>query len=145
MMLLVLCCVVSCNRGSQKVMSKYQPGQVWTYRTRPGEEASRLTILKVEPYGKTGNAVHVRINGVKINNPQVVGGVSTEIGHLPFAEAVIDKCVVKLESSGAAVSHRLEGYDTWKEQADKGKAGVFTVTVVEAIGIVEKAMSQQAP
>lgn len=47
--------------------SKYEPGQVWSYHTRPGEEASRLTVLRVEPYGKPGDlAVHVRVDGVSV-------------------------------------------------------------------------------
>ena len=35
-------------------MSRFQPGQVWQYNTRPGEESSRITIAKVEAHPKLG-------------------------------------------------------------------------------------------
>ena len=46
-------------------------------------------------------------------------------------------------ATGSLVS--LEGYNTWKEQADKGKAGVFTVTVAEAITVIEGAFTKTIP
>jgi hypothetical protein len=116
-------------------VSKYQPGQVWTYHTRPGEEGSRLTILKVEPYGKEGaRSIHIQVTGLSIKNPQVASGISTEVGHLPFAEAAIEQSVVALVANNVSVDHLLEGYNTWKQEADKGKAGVFTGPVAEVIG-----------
>jgi hypothetical protein len=111
---------------------KFQPGQVWTYRTRPGEKASRLTILRVEPYG-SGTAVHVYVSGVSIINPAAPKGKSTFISHMPFTEEAIDKSVLQLVDQSEQLPRFEEGYATWKEQADQGKAGVFTVGVAEAI------------
>ncbi|MDB5172486.1 MAG: hypothetical protein JWN51_1259 [Phycisphaerales bacterium] len=111
---------------------KYQAGQVWTYRTRPGEKGSRLTIVKIEPYGG-GTAVHVYISGVAIVNPAAPKGKSTFISHMPFTEEAIDKSVLQLVDQSEQLPRFEEGYATWKEQADQGKAGVFNVSVAEAI------------
>lgn len=122
-------------------MSKYQAGQVWTYKTRPGEEASRLTIVKVEPYGNDGTAVHVHVSGLSIKAPNSPGGRMTFVSHLPFAEATIEKCLVHLESENTDLPDYQEGYSMWKEQADKGEAGVFTISVAEALNAIEGAVS----
>ncbi|MDB5290125.1 MAG: hypothetical protein JWL69_1366 [Phycisphaerales bacterium] len=121
------------SRGTPPAMKlKYQAGQVWTYRTRPGEKASRLTIVKVEPHGD-GTAVHVHISRVSIINPAAPKGKSTFISHMPFAEEAIDRSVLQLVDQSEKLPAFEEGYATWKEQADKGKAGVFTIRVAEAI------------
>lgn len=125
-------------------MSKYEPGQVWSYRTRPGEEASRLTVLKVEPHGTAGEpAIHVRLDDVKLANPRVEGGVSREISHLPFSEEAIDRSVTELLESDVPLPDNLEGYETWKREADEGNAGIFTLPVAEVVSVVEQAMDQQ--
>ena len=44
--------------------STYRPGQVSSYKARPGERSSTVTILRVETLPKAGVIVHVRIDGV---------------------------------------------------------------------------------
>ena len=141
-LLLLGASLAACSDKGSANTSKYQAGQVWTYKTRPGEEASRLTVLKVVPYGK-GNAVHVCVEGVSIDNPNAPGSRITQIGHIPLAEDALDKSVVKCVASCSVVS--LDGYNTWKEQADKGKAGVFTVTLAEAITVIESVFTKTTP
>lgn len=41
-------------------------GQVWTYRTRPGEEQSRVQVFVVEDVPSVGEVVHVSVDGVRI-------------------------------------------------------------------------------
>src|SRR4051794_1654276 len=121
-------------------MSRFEPGQVWSYHARPGEEASRLTVVKVEPHDKLGTIVHIRVDGVAQKTP---GGVSRVIRHMPFAEEAIAGSVVELLASGAPVPASYEeGYRIWKEAFDEGKAGVFTVTVAESITFCEGVSSK---
>src|ERR1700730_2019737 len=47
---------------------KFVPGQVWKYKNRSHEDASTLTILKVESLPTTGTIVHIRIDKVRIDN-----------------------------------------------------------------------------
>jgi hypothetical protein len=124
-------------------MSRFEPGQVWTYHTRPGEEESRLMVVKVEPHDKVGTIVHIRVEGVAQKNPHAPGGVSHVIHHMPFAAEAISKSVIELAASDQLVPASFEeGYKLWKEAFDKGKAGVFTVTVAESITICEQAMNR---
>jgi hypothetical protein len=124
-------------------MSRFEPGQVWTYHTRPGEEESRLTVVKVEPHDKVGTIVHIRVDGVAQKNPHAPGGVSRVIHHMPFAAEAIDKSVIELAASDRPVPASFEeGYRLWKEAFDKGKAGVFTVTVAESITFCEEVLNR---
>jgi hypothetical protein len=117
---------------------------VWTYRTRPGEEGSRLTVVKVEAHDKLGAIVHFRVDAVAQKNPNAPGGVSRVIHHMPFAADAIDRSVVELVESSAPVPASFEeGYRLWKEAFDAGKGGVWTITVAEAISACEKILAQR--
>ena len=48
-------------------MEPFAPGQVWTYKTRPGEEASRIIVCRVETDPKLGEIVHIHVNGLQIS------------------------------------------------------------------------------
>ena len=119
---------------------RYAPGQVWTYRTRPSEAQSRLTILRVENAEPTGYIVHVRVDGVSIKNTSAPGGASRTIGHLPFAVAAIDASVVTMEKTTPVPDFR-EGYDQWRAAFDQKKAGVWTTSVAEAVTAMEAVMA----
>ncbi len=45
--------------------SSLEVGQVWAYKTRPGENGSTLTVLKIEQFKDLGQVVHVRIDGIR--------------------------------------------------------------------------------
>src|SRR6185295_6191348 len=68
------------------VSDKFKVGQVWRYDNRPGEDSSTLTILKIEKYEKGDTIIHIRIDGVRIYNPQLPSGYSDFIAHLPYSE-----------------------------------------------------------
>lgn len=120
---------------------KFKAGQIWQYETRKGEEESRVIILKVD---KTDNEVivHISVLKAKIKNPQKDGGVSNEIGHLPFLRESIDKSLTKLESSNNKLPDFIDGYNQWKEAFDSGKGGIFTISVKKAVEYVEQTMNQ---
>jgi hypothetical protein len=44
------------------------PGQIWTYKTRPAEADSHLTILKRETHPKLGTIVHISVDGLRMKN-----------------------------------------------------------------------------
>src|SRR5262245_7517591 len=122
--------------------SRFEPGQVWSYHARRGEEGSRLTVVKVEPHEKIGTIVHIRVDGVAQKTP---GGVSRVIRHMPFAEQAVADSVVELVASGEPVPASYEeGYRIWKKEFDQGKAGVFTITVAESITFCVGASSKKS-
>ena len=122
-------------------MSKYKPGQVWTYKTRTGEEASRITILKVDEHDKLGNIVHIQISGVALKNPSAPGGVAKLIHHSPYSEQAIDDSVLELVAENVVLPDFQEGYDTWMEAFDKGEGGIFTISVSDGVGAMAQALS----
>lgn len=104
------------------------PGQVWKYKTRQGEPASTLTILKVENYKDLGKVVHVRVDAIRMTNP-LKGNVVTDVPHLPFKEEAVQKSITELVRKSPDIPAFQEGYDTWKSAYLAGKAGAFETTV----------------
>ena len=123
-------------------MSKYQPGQVWTYKARAGEEDSRVTILKIDEHEILGNIVHLHISGVTIMDPPAPDRFAKVIHHAPFALAAVEDSVLEVQSEKVDLPEFREGYEIWKEAFEDGKAGVFTVSI--AAGIEAMAQSLQS-
>src|SRR5262245_11006956 len=120
--------------------SRYRVGQKWHYRTRPGEESSYLTVLKVEDSGTLGVVVHVRIEGLRIENPHHPAGVSDTIGHMPMAEAALDESVTVLDSDSLPLADEDDGYQEWRSAFDAGEAGIWSVTVAQAVDHIAQAI-----
>jgi len=108
--------------------AELRPGQVWSYKTRPGEAASTLTVLKIEQYKDLGQVVHLRVDRIQIQNP-LKGNVVTDIPHLPFKELAVRQSITKLVHQVPSVPEFQEGYDTWKKAYLQGQAGAFETTV----------------
>jgi len=108
--------------------AELQPGQVWSYKTRAGEAASTITVLKVERYKDLGPVVHVRIDGIHMKNP-LKGNVVTDIPHLPFKAQAVQQSITKLLRQLPSVPEFQEGYDTWKKAYVAGQAGAFETSV----------------
>jgi hypothetical protein len=121
--------------------SRYQVGQVWSYRTRPQEPQATLTVVKVESHPKLGTIVHISLEGLQMKHPQAPGGYSNTLSHLPMAVEALDRSVVKLLHEKAPLPDFQEGYSEWRSAFDAGEAGIFTVTVAEAVGFAETAMN----
>lgn len=118
--------------------SKFQVGQVWRYTTRPGEEDSTLIIVKVEYDEKIGNIIHISINGLKISNPKVEGGINEEVPHMPISEDALGASVVELIDEGVDLPSFEEGYNAWRSAT----GGVFTIPVSEVVEVIEQALNQ---
>jgi hypothetical protein len=112
--------------------SKFRPGQVWSYKTRPGEEDSFLTILRVEQLPKLGTIIHVRVDKICLRN--CTGGPEPDtIQHMPFTRDAIERSVTKLEKERAEVPDYQEGYNEWRNAC----GGVYTIAVDQAIAVNE--------
>jgi hypothetical protein len=144
---LICLLAIGCSSGSDKPqeaasMSRFQPGQIWQYKTRPGEEQSRLTVAKVESHPKLGTIVHIQVNDVAIKSPSAPGGVSKVISHLPYAEQTLADSVTIMDKDTVSPTGWEEGYEQWKSAFDAGKAGIWTISVSEAISAMEQAMGK---
>jgi hypothetical protein len=100
--------------------SRYKPGQVWSLQV-PGSPQALLKILRVETLTRVGTIVHVAVTNVPMT-----------VGHMPFAEAAIDRSVVELVGTDPVRPESLDGYQEWRN----AKGGWFTVTVPEALKVV---------
>jgi hypothetical protein len=120
---------------------RFAPGQIWHYDTRPGEEGSTLTILRVDSFPEDGKVVHIRLDHINVINPNIPTGVSTEAEHLPMKWASLDSSVTTLVSEGNTVPPFTDGYKLWRTQYDKDSAGVFNVNVKVTVQYLEEAMS----
>lgn len=118
-----------------KKAPKFKVGQRWEYKTRPGEEKSTLTILKLETEAEHA-IVHIAIEDVHVVNPRADQGFASRVGHAPMAAAALARSVTKLRVSKGKLPEFQEGYDEWK----KAHGGVFTITVAEALATVEASL-----
>lgn len=123
-------------------MIEFHPGQTWQYKTRSGEEASRVVVCRVDSDAKLGPIVHVYVDGIAIKNPHVPDGVSRVVQHMPFSAEALRESVVAVEESRQPLPDFEEGYDTWREAFDNGEAGVFTVSVAEGLDFMEQAVGR---
>ncbi len=136
---LILLFFVCCTKKDDM---KYSVGQEWNYKTRPTEENSTLTILKIEEYPKHGKVIHISVDELKMKNPQHPDGIADRISHLPLSEAALDNSVTSLknETRRKPDSTEMDGYSYWKKEFDKGKAGVFSIPVSEIVSVMEESI-----
>jgi len=120
--------------------SRYKVGQVWSYKTRPNENKSSFIVLKVENNPKLGNIVHIALRELRLKKPN--GDFIETARHLPFAEESINKSIVKLLKEKAELPDYEEGYGLWREAFDSGKAGIYTITIAEAVEVMERTLNQ---
>ena len=125
--------------------SRFQVGQVWRYQTRPGEEASRAIVGRVEQTSSGVVIVHLQLVGLAIHNPHVPGGVSRLIQHVPMAEPQVAASVVELETGSRQLEGFEQGYATWRDAWDRKTGGYFSISVKDAVQYMEDALSKGRP
>jgi len=123
-------------------MPEYHPGQVWTYKNRKGEEASRVIICKVEPLSGEEEVVHIQVTGVRVETPY---GMQNKVTHLPMYRSAVNESVLELESNSEDIPDCQEGYDSWKKAYEKGGAGIFTISIADCVDLLEEAMNKGEP
>ena len=107
--------------GKLNKQSKYYSGQLWEYKTRIGDEDTRLLILKVDEF-EIEKVIHVTI----------IGDDDFPL-HMPFSECAIDKSVLNQCGEVSNFPNFQEGYSYWKDCYEKGKAGIYKISVAEAL------------
>ena len=123
---------------STSVMSQdFQVGQIWNYKTRPGEEASRLYIVKIEAWPNGEKIFHVYADNLKIQNPMLAGGIQAELPHAPISLQTLEQSITKQSGTVKSLPDISAGYAAWKEAYDTGEAGVFTIPFGEIISLIE--------
>jgi hypothetical protein len=129
------------SREADAVEPDFRAGDIWRYHTRSSEPDSTLTVLRVDRDAGSGNIVHLRVDGLRIRNPHHPAGFSGEIMHMPFEPAAVARSVTVRLERDAAVPDFAEGYAEWRRAFDADEAGVFSVTVAEAVEVMERAIN----
>ncbi len=114
----------------------FLPGQLWQYNTRNGEEASTLTVLKIDEL-ENDAIIHIRIDELGI------GGQRGFLAHLPFSADAMMASVTGFIKHLDAVPDFKEGYDQWKQSFEDGKADYWKVAVKEAVEVIEQIMNKK--
>ena len=122
--------------------SKYKVGQQWSYSARPGEEESYLIVVKIDNDPKLGRIIHIALRGLKMKNPHSPDGISEDVNHMPFLEAAIEKSGLRLIKEKVDLPDFKEGYGMWRKAFDAGQAGAYSITVAEAVVVMEKTLDQ---
>ena len=122
---------------------EFTEGQVWRYRTRAGEEDSRLVIGKVDTAPGIGVTVHVKLTRLRLRSPAAPDVVQTELAHAPIAETYMAASVTALTDETADLEGFREGYEIWLRLFVQGEAGVFTITPAEVVDYVEAQFAQR--
>ena len=120
--------------AGQPAETRYAEGQVWEYRTRPGEEESLIRIQRIEPFpgapAAGGERVyHISIVGLRIGPERR----SEALPHAPVSRETLDASVTRLAERRADFPSADEGIAIWR--ADRG--GVFTIPLAEIAAAVE--------
>jgi hypothetical protein len=116
---------------------EYTPGQAWTYRTRPGEEASRVVIRKKDVEPEDGEVFHISILGVRLRNHKVPGGLQPAMHHAAVARATLENSLLEPDGAGDVDETWRNGYAVWRQAYDNGDAGIFDIQVSEILGYIE--------
>ncbi len=133
--------VVICSASLPGYAQDLAAGQVWAYDTREGEEQSRLLILKVEDLDGH-QIVHVAVSGLMITRGNPPEAVIQMIQHMPFDGAAVKASLVRQEGFLEVPSGLLEGYSMWRTAYEKGEAGVYTISIADAVNSMEIVLNQ---
>jgi hypothetical protein len=125
----------------QMTTHEYSEGQVWSYVTRPGEEGSTLVIRAIESYPGEGEVFHIGIEGVKLRNHRVTGGIQATMRHTAVSRQTLDVSVDKAIDIAAPDGGWREGYEIWKQAFDNDDAAVFQIPVAEILDYIERVVA----
>lgn len=125
------------KREETPVKPDYAVGQSWTYRTRPGEEASRVAIRRIEREPGDGEVFHVSILGVKLRNHRVPGGLQPAMNHAAVSRGTLDASLLAHDGDADGDESWKDGYAVWRQAYDNGDAGIFEIPIQEILGYIE--------
>ena len=117
---------------------KFHVGDMWEYKTRLGEENSRLIVVRIDRSPELGIIVHIAVDNLTWRDCQNKP-FSQAVPHMPFARKALEASLTKLMGSEVkALPDYRGGYDDWKTAFSQKKAGVYMIAVRDAISVAEQ-------
>lgn len=132
--LLLLCAFML--TGAVPPVHQFAEGQVWEYRTRPGDKGSLLKIQKIErvpAFARYGPIFHVTIVGVRFGKRS---DPPDSIDHAPFSRGALDASVTQLSAATTTFPDAAEGIAEWH----RANGGVFSMPVANAVESVARTL-----
>ena len=121
--------------------SRFQPGQVWHYHTRPGEEGSLVLVGKVDRGPEVGRIVHVKVVGVSVVRQSMAP--ANEISHIPMAESALAASVTTPATESVTLDGSFdETYDDWLDAYERGTMFVFKKPLAQTLTDIERSVSK---
>lgn len=116
-------------------LNYFLPGQLWQYDTRPDEENSLLTVLKIDDE-EDYTIIHVRLDNINF-------GSNGYIEHLAFSADAMMNSVTGFIKHLDKLPDFKEGYDHWKQRFKEGKANYWEITVKEAVEAIGQMINKK--
>ena len=110
---------------------EYAVGQVWAYKTAPGDEGSLIKIQEIEEIGHEDQPLtvyHISMTGVAVS----VQAERMVVQHLPVSRQTLDASVTEQ----VAVSPQFPDHSEGKAQWAAANGGVFTITLAQIAEIL---------
>lgn len=117
--------------------SKFHVGDVWQYKTRPGEEKSRLIVVKIDDSPDLGVIIHVAVDGLTWKDCED-NLVAESVPHMPFARRAVEESVTKRVGKAESLPNFRNGYEEWQQAYYKKHAGIYAISVEAAVSVTEK-------
>lgn len=119
------------------VGDRFAAGQLWTYRTREGEESSRAIVLHVEEFPSLGCVAHVALVDLAIRCPSSEGGFLQTLRHLPVAASSLHESLCELQLDGLRLPDPDEICGEWRRAFETSGAGCWTLPLAEIVQAIE--------
>jgi hypothetical protein len=115
---------------------KFHVGDIWEYKTRTGEENSRLTVVKVDSSPELGTIVHIAVNNLTWKDCQNKP-FPQSVPHMPFARKVLEASLSKKAGVEQSLPDYRNGYEEWKAAYSQKRAGIYIIEVRDAVSVAE--------
>lgn len=116
---------------------KFHVGDVWGYKTRSGEDNSRLTVVKIDSSPELGIIVHIAVDNLTWKDCQN-RPFPQSVPHMPFARKALDVSLLKQTGVVQSLPDYQNGYEEWKAAYSKKSAGIYIIEVRDAVSVAEQ-------
>jgi len=124
-------------------LEKFEAGQVWNFNAPPGDDSASMTVLKVERTEKGDTIVHVRLDNIRVYNPEIKDKYTRSVTHLPFSWQAMDSSVTSLLTKQTELPEYLNGYLKWKEAYDRNEGSYWKVSAIHVLDQMNKIMYER--
>ncbi len=106
-------------------------GQTWTFAGAPNDRA-RVFIGALEMYGDL-EVAHVALIDLPPPPNFKTDRDAVTVSHMPFDRAAVEASVDAYVGENEAPAEFESGRAEWREAVEAGEAGVFTITLAQAL------------